>query len=415
MVKVVEVKAIASDKEFAKHEGEFFEATHDFRIFNEDTDIYGINTDEDVADGLPRRVLIAKLRKGVFPKEAVQTGWDAFRLLAIPSRNRGAAAGPIDLKGMYWSRRKPVQTHKWGTRYMQNGKVSKMVVNNVVASGVIGYYEKTPFLKQPCRLTGYTRRGLRQFLHGIPYLQAIDQQFKRLVPDAHAKQLAAVRKKPMYQIADTAFSTLTINMNFRTALHKDAGDYREGFGNLSVIEWGRYHGGETLFPRFRAGINLRTGDFVAMNVHEFHCNAKIYETAEDKAYNRALPDIRTRDAKTGVVGSQELFQRISFVCYFREKIEDCIEKDTKDYYERIDFNLKDEERMAKAATLPSLPIPDRTGTLAEAQAALKGSSTLKQRNTRRAKAARRKTQKLGGRGARGLSVTDGEEDVISHE
>jgi hypothetical protein len=404
MVKVVEINAVASEKEFAKREGEFFEATPDFRIFDEDVDVYGINTDEDVADGLPRRVLIAKLRKGVFPKDVIQTGWDAFRLLAIPSRNRGAAAGPIDLKGMYWSRRKPVQTHKWGTRYLQKGKVSKMVVNNVVASGVIGYYEKTPFLKQPCRLTGYTRRGLRQFFHGIPFLQAIDRQFGKLVPEAHAKQLAAVSKKPMYQIADTAFSTLTINMNFRTALHKDAGDYKDGFGNLSVIEWGRYHGGETLFPRFKAGINLRTGDFVAMNVHQFHCNAKIYETAEDKAYNKRLPDIRTRDPATGVVGSQELFQRISFVCYFREKIEDCIEKDTKDYYERIDFNLKDEERMARTTPLSSLPIPDRTGTLEAAFAALKGSSTLKQRNTRRAKAAGRKTRKLGGRAREGEAV-----------
>lgn len=412
MVRVVEAKAVASDADFAKHEGEFFEATKDFQIFNEDVDIYGLNTKEDVAAGLPERILIAKLRKDVFPKPVVQTGWDAFRLLAIPSRNRGAAAGPIDLKGMYWSRRKPVQTHKWGTRYMQNGKVSKMVVNNVVASGVIGYYEKTPFLKQPCRLTGYTRRGLRQFLHGIPFLQAIDQQFKKLVPDAHKKQLAAVSKKPLYQIADTAFSTLTINMNFRTAAHKDAGDYPQGFGNLTVIEWGRYHGGETLFPRFRVGINLRTGDFVAMNVHQYHCNAKIYETTEDKAYNKALPDIRTRDPTTGVIGSQELYQRISFVCYFREKIEDCIEKDTKDYYERIDFNLKDEERLAKASKLQMLPIPDRTGTLAEAQEALKGSRTLKQRNTRRAKAVGRKTRKLGG--PRRFTDAEGD-DVISYE
>lgn len=384
MVKVVEVDAVSSDKDFARHEGEFFEVTKDFQIFDEDADIYGINTEEDVKAGLPKRVLIAKLRKNVFPKSVIQTGWDAFRLLAIPSRNRGAAAGPIDLKGTYWSRRKPIQTHKWGTRYMQNGKVSKMVVNNVVASGVIGYYEKTPFLGQPCRLTGYTRRGLKQFFHGLPFLQAIDRQFKKLVPDAHKRQLEAVSKKPTYQIADTAFSTLTINMNFRTALHKDAGDYSKGFGNLSVIEWGRYHGGETLFPRFRVGVNLRTGDFCAMRVHEeWHCNAKIYETSEDKAYNKTLPDIRTRDEKTGVVGSQELFQRISFVCYFREKIEDCIEKETKDYYEKIDFNLEDEERTAKAASLPSLPIPDRTGTLEEAKAALVGSRVLKQRNTKR--------------------------------
>jgi hypothetical protein len=57
-----------------------------------------------------------------------------------------------------------------------------------------------------------------------------------------------------------------------------------------------------------------------MDVHQWHCNSAIHLTAEDKKFNEALPDIRTRDATTGVVGSQEKFQRISFVCYFREKI-----------------------------------------------------------------------------------------------
>lgn len=364
----VEIEARESDAEFAKNEGKFFDAK-DFRIFDEDVDIYGISHPDDIAAGAPRRKLIAKFRKAVFSPDTVQIGWDAFRLLAIPSRNRGAAAGPIDLKGTYWSRRKPVETTGWSTRYMQDGKISKMRVNNVVASGVIGYYERTPFLGQPCRMTGYTRRGLKQFLHGVPFIEAIDTEFKRLVPDAWRLQHAAVAKKPMYQIADTAFSTLTVNMNFRTALHKDAGDYSKGFGNLTVIEWGQYHGGETLFPRYGIGFNLRTGDFVAMDVHEWHCNAPIVETAADRAHNESLPDIRTRDPTTGVVGSQERYQRISFVCYFREKLEECVEKDTRDYYQKIDFNVAEETRRARRATLGTLPIPGRTGTLEEARAA----------------------------------------------
>jgi hypothetical protein len=395
MVRVVEVKARESDADFAKNEGKFFDAK-EMDIFDEDVDIYGLSHEDDVAAGAPKRKLIAKFRKGAFNKDQVQVGWDAFRMLAIPSRNRGAAAGPIDMKGVYWSRRKPVEVTGWSTRYMQNGKVSKMRVNNVVASGVIGYYEKTPFLGQPCRMTGYTRRGLKHFYHGIPFLEAIDKNFKRLVPEAHRKQLAAVSKKPMYQIADTAFSTLTVNMNFRTATHKDAGDYTEGFGNLSVIEWGRYHGGETLFPRYGIGFNLRTGDFVAMDVHEWHCNAGINETPEDKAYNESLPDIRTREASTGVVGSQERYQRISFVCYFREKLEKCIEKDTKDYYQKIDFNVAEETKKARATAIGRLPIPDRTGTLEEAQAAVdKGRKKPVRRASVKAgiKAATRKTAK----------------------
>lgn len=393
-VREIEVHALESDAEFAKNEGKFFEVQKDTTVFNEDVDVYAIAHPDDAAAGKPRRKLLAKFRKNVFTPEQVQIGWDAFRLLAIPSRNRGAAAGPIDLKGTYWSRRKPVETTGWSTRYMQNGKVSKMRVNNVVASGVIGNYERTPFLGQPCRMTGYTRRGLKQYLHGVPFIEAIDAEFKALVPDAWRKQHALAAKKPMYQIADTAFSTLTVNMNFRTALHKDAGDYSEGFGNLSVIEWGKYHGGETIFPRFGVAFNLRTGDFVAMDVHEWHSNAPIHETKEDAAFNKSLPDIRTRDAETGVIGSQELYQRISFVCYYREKLTECSEKETRDYYQKIDFNLKEETAKARRASLPILPIPDVTGSMEDARNAMatagKGG---KARETRKAKR-RNKTESV---------------------
>ena len=391
-MKEIEVKAVASDAEFAKHEGEWF-TTKGLRIFDEDIDVYGLAHPDDVAAGKPARKLLGKFRKGAIPKDTVQIGWDAFRLLAIPSRNRGAAAGPIDTKGIYWSRRKPVEITKWSTRYMQDGKVSKMRVNNVVASGVIGYYEKTPFLGQPCRMTGYTRSGLKYFLHGLPFLEAIDASFKRLVPDAHKKQLAAVSKKPMYQIGDTAFSTLTVNSNFRTALHKDAGDYQEGFGNLSVIEWGKYHGGETLFPRFGVGFNLRTGDFIAMDVHEWHTNAPIEITKADAEFNKSLPDIRTRDKATGVIGSQELYQRLSFVCYFRERLSECSEKETRDYYKKIDFDVKGQEMKARRASMSALPIPGITGTLAEALDVV-GSGRNRQTRRRRVKSERHRKRFL---------------------
>jgi hypothetical protein len=381
MVKKIVVKAIMSDEEFGKkYEGTFFEEDAVDTIVREDADVYGVDV-----DGTER--LIAKFRKGVIPKDTIQKGWDAFRMLAIPSRNRGAAAGPIDVKGKYWSKRKPTEITKWSAKYMQNGKVSKMRVNNVVASGVIGYYESTAFLDAACRMTGYTRKGLKNFLHGIPYLQAIDRQFKRLAPAAHEKQLKALRKHKMYQIADTAFSTLTVNLNFRTALHKDAGDYKDGFGNLSVIEWGKYHGGITMFPRFRVGFDVRTGDFVAMDVHEWHTNSKLYETEADKEYNKTLPDIRTRDPETGVVGSNHRFQRLTFVCYFRERLQECDEHATESYYKREGFDLDLETKKARTLEIPQLPIPGITGTMEDARHAIEhtnAGSAFKLAKTRKA-------------------------------
>jgi hypothetical protein len=121
---------------------------------------------------------------------------------------------------------------------------------------------------------------------------------------------------------------------------------------------------------------------VAMDVHEWHCNAKLYETPEDKKFNQSIPDIRTRDSETGVIGSEERFQRISFVCYFREKLLDCSEQATRDYYQEIDFNVKEETAKARRASLPSLPIPGITGTVEEAQQAAQ-SKAVKMRETRK--------------------------------
>ena len=106
--------------------------------------------------------------------------------------------------------------------------------------------------------------------------------FEKLIPEAYQKQLSRANEKSHLKIPETSFSTITINRNFRTALHKDAGDFSEGFGNLTVIERGSYHGGYTVFPQFGVGVDVRSGDFLAMDVHQWHSNTAIFETEEDK-------------------------------------------------------------------------------------------------------------------------------------
>lgn len=397
MVKKITAKPILTDEEFGeKYEGTWFDEKDVDQIIKEDADVYAIQD-----DGTEK--LLGKFRKKVIPKETVQLGWDAFRLLAIPSRNRGASAGPIDLKGKYWSKRKPAETNKWATRYMQDGKLSKMRVNNVVASGVLGYYESTAFLDAACRMTSYTRNGLKNFFHGMPFLKTIDAQFKKLVPESYEKQLKALRKHNMYQIDDTAFSTVTVNLNFRTALHKDAGDYKEGFGNLSVIEWGKYHGGYTILPRYRIGFDVRSGDFLAMDVHEWHTNTPMYETEEDKEFNKQLPKIQTRDPESGVVGSDKNFQRLTFVCYFREKIANCEESKTLEYYKRDGFNEEEEAKKARTATIATLPIPGYTGTFEEAIHAIENTSAGS--SARLAQTRKDRKGKTGNKSSRRVSKT----------
>ena len=331
--KKVILEAVMTNDQIKAKEGIYFDEKG-IKIFNEDIDVYGKNPETG------EEKLLAKFRKNVLPKDLIERGWEAYYQTAAPSRNRGAAAGPIDVKGVYWKKRKPTDITKWSARYMQDGKVSKMRVNNNVFSSVLGYFEQTPFMGLPCRLTSYTQKFFKYYKHGIPFIESINNAFKTLIPDNYKQQHKVASAKPMYQIANTAFSSVTINRNFRTALHQDAGDFRQGFGNLSVIERGKYHGGSTLFPQFGIGFNVRTGDFLAMDVHEWHCNTEMYETAEDKEYNKSLPKIHLDDPTTGTQGSNKGFTRISFVCYLREKLIKCKDSETRKYYKRIAFDLE---------------------------------------------------------------------------
>ena len=362
------VKKLISDSEIKAREGTWI--TEDdivHPIIEKNTDVYW--RDEEGKDHL-----LLKFRKNKIDDRLLQIGWDSYKDLAKASRGRGASAGPIDANSDYWKKRNLVKTSKWSTGYLNpkgnemkeqydtmdikelleicdelsiqydkvdvpdesskdaiiqsiiasQGGVSKMKVNNQVASNPIGFYEAGKnFADLPCRLTHFTRTNYEKYQTGLPFIQRIDTLFKNLIPEAYARQRSRADEKPHLKIPETCFSTVTINRNFRTALHRDAGDFKGGFGNLTVIERGKYHGGYTVFPQFGVAINLRNNDFVAMDVHQWHANTELYETEEDKAYNESLPNDFKDNPEVGTAGLYKKYTRISFVCYLREKIASC--------------------------------------------------------------------------------------------
>jgi len=361
--KILIVKKEFTDKEISKREGTWFEE-NDIKhpIINSNTDVYRIDENGE-------KKLLLKFRKNCISDKLTKLGWESYKDLAKPSRGRGASAGPINTDSQYWKKRKLVDTKKWSTGYLnpkglelnekysiltldelyqkskeleikyndniskdelllkiikiENG-ISKMKVNNQVASNPIGYYEAGKnFAELPCRLTHFTRTNFEKYNVGLPFIQHIDKLFQKLIPEAHEKQYERASLKSHLKIPDTSFSTITINRNFRTAMHRDAGDFKDGFGNLTVIERGKYHGGYTIFPQYGIGIDLRNNDFVAMDVHQWHCNTPIYETEEDKIFNESLEPVFKDNPEVGTQGIYEKYTRISFVCYLREKILSC--------------------------------------------------------------------------------------------
>jgi len=328
-MKTLHLNKILSDEEVEKLKGHFINESHiTHDIVDMDTDCY---TDEGQ--------LLFKFRKHVFSQEHCDLAWEHYRTLAKPSRGRGQAAGQVDPNSSYWKSKELTKTSGISTKYIVKGKESKMRVNNQVASQPIGYFEPTKSLgvDLPCRLTHYTKTHLDKFKSGIPYIQAVNESYKNLNKEQYDKQFERASAKPEFQIEGTAFSTFTINRNFQTSVHKDAGDF--GFGNLTVLERGNYNGGYFVIPQYGIAIDLRQGDHLCVDVHQFHANTKMIETQSDKLYNESLETEFKYNPKVGTIGLDKLFTRISFVFYLRENIGIKCNKPTK-YIINLDRHQK---------------------------------------------------------------------------
>ena len=110
----------------------------------------------------------------------------------------------------------------------------------------------------------------------FPLLREIDAVFSREESQRHTLQLNRT-KSTVAQIDTTAFSTVTVNYDFRTALHHDIGDFKDGFGCLSVLHSPNDPavGGELIFPEFGVAIRMTSSDVLLFDSHQWHCNAPL--------------------------------------------------------------------------------------------------------------------------------------------
>lgn len=179
---------------------------------------------------------------------------------------------------------KEVRSYMSDTNYAQS-----------VMSGIAGFYDRYPRVPFG-RACGYNDRYPELFAKSFPYLRKLNDVFKRELPARWGAQRAAADKlDPRFLIDETVFTTLTVNYDFRTAAHRDAGDLSSGFSNISGIGKG-WKGCIFTLPEYRIGINLQPGDLLLVNNHEgIHGNTEFEGNDND---------------------------RVSIVAYFREKMLD---------------------------------------------------------------------------------------------
>lgn len=270
-VHVYTVRAILTDEETAHKKGTFI-AEKDYPVvLREDADVY-----------TEHGQLLLRFRKGVLSKAAIQDTYDALKeFMKKTTTDRGVASGSD--KGLLTGEKTPVMSNILG--YFDKWSISqKATFKN---SGI-----RSP---GPCRLCTYNVRFPEKWRRVVPLIHEIDAQYAELCPKEYANQRKAAKMTP-FHIRGTAFSTITTNLNFRTAAHTDSGDWPEGFGNLVVIERGApYAGAYTGFPQYGVAVDCREGDFLAMDVHQLHGNSPMEPTDETS-------------------------QRLSLVSYLREGI-----------------------------------------------------------------------------------------------
>jgi len=296
------VRKIMTDKQISKRLGTYFPESHYSVILREDADVYSI-------DDNGKKELLVSFRKNVLPEKLCKIGIECLKKAAMKKHdNRGAAAGPLrksllpDYANDFSKHKKLNDFRISGYWSKETGKFVNNSLGNSSMSNIIGYFDKPDrnikVNAPPCRETAFTSQQVEKWKRVIPLIQAIDKQFKLQIPDRHSAQFKRAKQTPKFQIKGTSFSTVTINYNWRTALHTDAGDLPQGFGNLVVLEEGKYTGGCTGFPQYGVCVDVRHGDFLGMDVHKFHCNTEIEPITKD-------------------------YTRLSLVCYLREKMIRC--------------------------------------------------------------------------------------------
>lgn len=153
--------------------------------------------------------------------------------------------------------------------YVKKNFVSETNYAQSVMSGIAGYYGRYPRIPFG-RPTSYTEKFPEKFAMGYPFLNKLNAGFKELLPNRWAKQKAAADKMdPRFMIDKSVFTTLTVNHNWRTAAHYDAGDLLDGFSNLAAITNKKkgWKGAELILPQYRAGIKVEAGDLLLIANH----------------------------------------------------------------------------------------------------------------------------------------------------
>lgn len=253
--------------------------------------------------------LIGVFEKRAIPKASRDLAHEVYHDIASkynrPSISRATAAGKLsaDKFNQIMPRKDGLTVVDFerindfqGRPILSDGRVLRELQCNPVHSYRAGYAVHTR--SNTAGPAGYTKDFPDEFERSIPFFQAIDDQFKRLLPDIHKLHEERVKLHPWTTIPGTGLSSIAINTNYQSAAHIDRGDFKDGYSVLTVVETPSYTGGYYCLLAYGLAVDIRDCDLLLSRSHTYwHANSSIFK--------------KTKDA-----------QRLSFVVYLSDRLAD---------------------------------------------------------------------------------------------
>lgn len=272
-------------------QGKFLGVDSYDKLLTEDTDAYSMQGE-----------LLLRFRKNAIPLPILIEGYMGLKHGVRLTEARGTAAG---------------ESFK---RKRLDGSTTNTTVNNRVETGAAGYMDANAMVRY-CRMTALTAEYFNDFKRSYPFVKHVSNLYKELCPEYYARQLNIVKgSNKNYIIPETVFSTVTVNRNFQTAVHKDSGDYPHGFGNLIVYREGEnWSGSYFCLPQYRVAVDMRNTDLLFVDVHKWHGNTPFINfNPSPTPFSNSKLNPQKEMYKPGGVD-----MRFAFVMYYRENVINC--------------------------------------------------------------------------------------------
>lgn len=234
----------------------------------------------------------------VLSQVACNAAYHNLRSAVKETDNRGMAGGVVHRDKVKTGDYIGSRTRTRYRRVNSRGELERVQRANIVKSGIVGNFDRSTRFPY-CRQTAFNLEHGHRFQQALPFIRETNAIFKAGHPKRYAAQEAVIAQtSPDFYISGTVFTTVTVNLNWQTAVHKDRGDYAEGFGVMTALCAGAFDGAYLCFPQYRIAVNVRTRGVLLSDVHEWHGNTPF----------------------DGIPGT---YERLSFVLYYRERMSEC--------------------------------------------------------------------------------------------